>query len=124
MTKDSPQLIILLASGRTIRSAAKTCGTSERTVQRRMADPDFQKAVSRARVELQNKAVSALVDGSGAAVRTLKKLLRAKSESVRLQAVRTFLEFGLKTAQSADLESRVTALERKRNHERQAGFTN
>ena len=119
MKRTEPQLIVLLAAGRTVQSAAKSCGISEKTVQRRLQDPDFQKRVAKARVEITARATAALADGATTAVRTLRRLLKAKSESVRLGAVRTFLEFGLEAAQAGDLEQRVASLERRRpDHER------
>ena len=119
MKRTEPQLIVLLAAGRTVRSAAKTCAMSERTIQRRLQDPDFQKRVAKARVDITARATAALADGASAAVRQLRRLLKAKSESVQLGACRAFLEFGLEAEPAMDLEQRVASLERRRyGHER------
>jgi hypothetical protein len=48
-----------------------------------------------------------------AAAATLRKLLKAEAETVRLGAARALLELGTKLRESAELEERLRALEEK-----------
>ena len=58
-------------------------------------------------------AVGQLADASTAATATLRKLLAAEAETVRLGAARSILELGTKLRESVEFEERVRALEAK-----------
>jgi len=64
-----------------------------------------------ARAELVSRAVGSLADASAAAVTTLRALLEADSESVRLGACRAILDLGLRLREAEELERRIAALE-------------
>jgi hypothetical protein len=68
-------LILAVASGQTVREAARHVGLAERTAYRRAAEPEFRLAVSRARADLLTRAVGQLADTATAAVATLRSLL-------------------------------------------------
>jgi hypothetical protein len=107
---DAP-LIVALAAGATIRDAAKQAGVSEKTAHRRAASPDFQKRVSEARTQMVQRAVGMLSEASTEAVTTLRGLLDAESESVRLGACRAIVELGTRLRESEELERRIACLE-------------
>ena len=110
--RDADQaLIAALAAGATKQEAARLAGVGERTLYRRLEDPDFRSRVDRARVELIHRTVGRLADASAVAVTTLRSLLEADRESVRRGARRAILESGLKLRQSEELERRIAALE-------------
>ena len=110
--RDADQaLIAALAAGATKQEAARLVGVGERTVYRRLEDPRFRRRVDEARAELVNRAVGSLADASSAAVATLRALLEADSESVRLGACRAILDLGLKLREAEELERRIRALE-------------
>ena len=110
--RDADQaLVAALAAGATKQEAARLAGVGERTIYRRLEDPDFRRRVDQARSELVTQAVGRLADASAAAVTTLRALLGADSESVRLGACRAILDLGLKLRESEELERRIAALE-------------
>ena len=84
---------LALACGRTLREAAEASG------------------VNGLRGELTSRALGRLAEGMALAADTLRELLAAKSEGVRLSAARAVLELGNKLRESVELEQRLTALE-------------
>ncbi len=102
---------LALARGENFTDAAKCSGWSVRTIERRMADSDFQAEVRRIRSRLVDAACGKLADGATAAVETLRSLLTAESESVRLLAARSILEICCKFREVVELESRLAELE-------------
>jgi hypothetical protein len=104
-------LIAALAGGATIESAAARAGVSERTARRRLDEPEFRKQVDEARREMLTRAVGKLADAGTEAAETLRKLLQAESESVRLGACRAILELGTRLREAEELERRLVALE-------------
>jgi hypothetical protein len=57
------------------------------------------------------RAAGQLADGMAQAVATLRKLLTAESESIRLAAARSILEIGPRLRETAELEERLAAVE-------------
>jgi hypothetical protein len=111
MRKGDLALLVALAGGSTLREAAHAAGLGERTVARRLADPDFRRRVRDVQAEMVGRALAKLTDGMAAAADTLRQLLRARSESVRLGAARALLELTGKVREAAELEQRLRALE-------------
>ena len=108
---DSP-LVAALAGGATVRDAARQAGVSERTVYRRLDDPEFSRGVTEARAELVTRAVAMLAEAGTEAVRTLRALLAdGTPPAVRLGAARAVLELGTKLRESEELEQRLATLE-------------
>jgi hypothetical protein len=106
-----PALIVALASGCMVEDAARQVGVGETTIYRRLAEPEFRRHVDEARREMLTRAVGRLADAGTEAADTLRKLLIADSESVRLGAARSVLELGVKLRESMELEQRIAALE-------------
>jgi hypothetical protein len=104
-------LIAALASGATVEDAARTSGVSETTVYRRLREADFRQRVTDVRGEMVSRAVARLSATSTLASDTLRALLAARSETVRLGAARSILELGAKLRESEELAARVSALE-------------
>ena len=104
-------LVAALAAGSTKQEAARLAGVGERTVYRRLDDPQFRRRIEQARAELVGQTVGRLTDASTAAVATLRALLEAENESVRLGACRTILELGRNLRESEELERRLAVLE-------------
>jgi hypothetical protein len=118
--KGDSALIAALAGGATVRDAAKTANLNESTVHRRLEDPDFRRAVHGARGALVAQAVGQLADASTEATSTLRALLRADAETVRLGAARSILELGTRLRETEELAARVVALEERQASARQA----
>ena len=111
------RLLGALAAGLPIAEAATEAGLSARTVYRRLATPGFQQRLAAVRDELVVAALGELAGSASEAVATLRGLLDASDERVRLQAARVLLEQLLRLREAVTLEQRVAALER--NHHKQ-----
>ena len=104
-------IIVALAGGRTVQAAALAGGVAESTVYRRLRDADFCRHVTESRAEFTARALGKLSAASTAAASTLRMLLKAESEAVRLSAARSILELGTRLRESVELEQRILALE-------------
>ncbi len=104
--KGDAALLLALAAGQTVRDAARLSGVGERTATRRVADLDFRRRVAELRAEMIDRALGRMADGMADAAATLRRLLSAESESVRLGACRAMLELGVKLREGAELDQR------------------
>src|SRR5262249_15556270 len=104
-------LALAVATGQTLRDAARAAGVSERTAARRWADPAFRGRVTRLRGDMVQRSLGRMADGMAEAADVLRQLLGAESESVRLGAARSLLELAVKLRDSVELEGRLQALE-------------
>jgi len=109
--KGTSALLVGLAAGQTVRDAAQSAGISERTAGRRTANPDFRRRLTELRAEMVGRALGKLADAAADAVEMLRKLLKAKADSVKLGAARSILELGNKLRESVESEQRLAALE-------------
>jgi hypothetical protein len=109
--KADAALLVALAAGQTVRDAAQSAGLGERTATRRVADPEFRRRVYELRAEMVGQALGKMADGMTEAADTLRKLLTAQSESIRLGAARSILELGNKLRESAEFAERLAILE-------------
>jgi hypothetical protein len=110
--KAEDALLLTLACGATVESAARQCRVSERTVFRRLAEPDFQRRLQELRADMVLRTSGALTAASTESVRTLLELQKpAHSGNVRLGAARAILEIGMKLREVVELETRIAALE-------------
>jgi hypothetical protein len=111
--KGDTALLLGLASGQTVRDAARAAGIGERTATRRVADPDFRRRIAEMRAEMIGRALGQLADGMTEAASTLRGLLAAEGESVRLGAARSILELGHKLREAVEFEERIADLEQR-----------
>jgi hypothetical protein len=106
------KLLMALACGATVESAARQAGVSESTVYRRLDDPAFRQQLQALRADMVQRTAGALTAAANESVRTLLELQKAAAPpAVRLGAARSILEIGIKLREAADLEERLTALE-------------
>ncbi len=105
------QAILALLTRPTIPEAAKACGVGEATLWRWMQEPEFRDRYRQARRQVLEGAIASLQQAAGEAATTLRTLLKAESETVRLGACRAILEQATKGADLLDLEARIAALE-------------
>ena len=106
-----PALLAALAGGQPVEAAARVAHVSERTTRRRLGDPTFQRALADARRIVLGQALGVLTDAATAAARTLRALLDAESESVRVRAATAILDAARAHVELDDLAQRVVALE-------------
>jgi hypothetical protein len=104
-------LALALASGLTVEAAARQASVAPRTAYRRLADPGFRREVDALRADMVEQALGRLTEGMTAATDTLRALLSARSESVRLAAARSILELGPRLREASELEQRMRDLE-------------
>ncbi len=105
------QLVLALAAGASVASAARKTGCSARTLFRRMEDEAFRRQVARARGRIVSRATSMLAQTSIRAVATLRKLLDNENPSVKRMAARSVLESLARLAGQGEMEERVAELE-------------
>jgi AcrR family transcriptional regulator len=106
------KIIIALASGATIRAAARKAGVSQRTVYRRLQDPEARTQLADARKQFVERALSHLTRGTVEAAIVLRRLLRSKVEKNRLYAARAIIELGSKLHDKEELQERFAELEK------------
>lgn len=100
-----------LATGATYAAAGTVAGVSERTVRRRMGDPQFAAEVSVRRGEQVATVTGQLVAAGTDAVEVLRDCLRSDTDSVRLRAAHLILTVGAQLRHAHELEERLGALE-------------
>jgi hypothetical protein len=108
-------LALALAAGLTVEAAARQANVAPRTVYRRLDDPGFLREVDTLRADMVGQALGRLTESMTAAADTLRALLAARGESVRLGAARSILELPLRIREAAELEQRVRDLEGRLN---------
>lgn len=109
-------LLIALACGATIESAARTAGVSATTVYRRMRNPEFHAELQRVRAEMVQRTAGMLTGAAGEAVKTLVALQDLTTPPpVRLGAARAILELGLRLRETVELAERIAAVEARLN---------
>jgi transposase-like protein len=105
------ELIRALAAGATVRRAAERAGVDERTVYRRLADPDFRRAVSEARDRTFDSARGQLAGLADRAIETLERLMESDKPSVALGAAKAVLELGPRLRKATEFEERLSRSE-------------
>jgi hypothetical protein len=107
-------LLMALACGATVDHAAHSAGVSVRTAHRRLNEEGFQKRLQDVRADMVQRTVGMLTASGMEATKTLISLLESRvPQAVRLGAVRTILEFGIKLREIDELAQRIAALEAK-----------
>jgi hypothetical protein len=105
-------LLLALACGATVENAARSASLSERTVFRRLDEPEFRRRLQRMRDEMAQRTTASLTAAGLEAVRTLVDLLQStKPPAVRLGAARGILELGVRLREASELTERISSLE-------------
>ena len=110
--KAEDALLLALACGATVEAAGRQCGLSERTIYRRLREPDFRQRLQDLRADMVQRTAGTLTAAATEAVRTLLDLQKPTAPPpVRLGAAKAILEIGMKVREVAELEQRLQALE-------------
>ena len=109
---------LALASGRTIKAAAKETKVGERTLHRWLkTDPSFRQRVTDYRDEFVSQTVGRLSALSVKATDTVAGLLDSEDEKVQIQAVRLVYESLAATREAVEFAARLNAVEQWRERE-------
>ncbi len=106
-------LVLALARGMTQKRAAAESGVSRSTVVRRLQDAAFQERVANARRDILTRATSQIADSLALAIRTLRAILKSKSEQNQLGAAKSLLALALPLNEQLNLNERLEVLERR-----------
>jgi len=105
-------LLIALACGATVEAAARQIGISERAAYKRLEKPEFKRQLQELKVDMVQRASSALAAANMEAVKALLELVKPNvAPSTRLGAARSIIELGMKLCEFTDLGQRLLALE-------------
>jgi hypothetical protein len=116
-------LLAALACGASQEKAAQQAGVSRSTVQRRLADPAFQRQLEAFRAELVQRTTAVLTASGLEFVKTLVALTSADTPApTRLGAARAGLEMAAKYRELADIEQRLRALEQRQAESQAADY--
>lgn len=107
-------LLLALACGATVESAADKAGISRRTAHRRLADPAFRRRLSALRADMLQRTAGMLTAASLESVKTLLTLQGAANPAaVRLGAAKAILSLGPAYREVSEWEERLLALEQR-----------
>ncbi len=109
--RDDNKLLVLLASGTTLRQAALECGLDQSTVYRRMQNPAFRTRVEEARRAYVTSAIDRMAASQLEAIDKLRELLRDGEERTQLDAAKSLLTIGIEWRKTVVLEQRLQRLE-------------
>jgi len=105
-------LLVALACGATVDSAARAAGVAPRTVHRRLKDPEFQRRLQAMRGDMVERSTAMLTAAGMESVKTLLALQHPTiPPAVRLGAARAALEIGMRQREASELTARIAALE-------------
>ena len=105
-------MMLALACGATVESAARKASVSERTIYRRLKDPGFQRDLAKLQSEMVQRATAMLTASTLESAKTLLSLQDpSMPPAVRLGAARAVVDFGVKMRQLVELEERLAAME-------------
>jgi ABC-type spermidine/putrescine transport system permease subunit I len=105
-------LIAALATGQTVREAARTAGVTPRTVYRRMAAPAFKASIMQARAAVVSLTTGKMLAGMSLASDVLIAHLQHAEPRIQQQAAAKLIALALKLNAANDLEQRIEELER------------
>jgi hypothetical protein len=110
--KAEDALLAALACGATVENAARAAGVCERTVYRRLRDPEFYRQFQAMRADMVQRTTGMLTAASLESVKTLLELQKATYPAgVRLGAAKAVVELSIRMRESGELMDRIAALE-------------
>jgi hypothetical protein len=104
-------LASILAAGAKHCDAALRVGISERTIQRRLLDPEFAAMVQKFRTQMVDEALGKLASKLTEATDAIAGLISSENEAVRLRAAERLIELTLRVGEHIDIRQRVEELE-------------
>jgi hypothetical protein len=110
--RSDEKLLLALACGASVESAARSAGVSPRTAHRRLNNPEFQRQLKKLKRDMLDRASGILAAGTLEAAKSFLAFQDPSTpKTVRLGAARSIFQYSLKMQDSLDLEGRIAALE-------------
>ncbi len=103
----------LILASKNITEGVKKVGTTRETFYQWMQDDEFKAEFIRQRQEIVDIGFHALMASAMDAVKVIRDLLSAKSESVRLRAAQAILDNIQKSIELENIEKRLDEIERR-----------
>lgn len=100
-----------VASGVSVRDAAKQTRVSERSAYRWSREPEFRQSVHEIREQLCSQLTASLSQAAKLAIQTLEELMRTGSQGVQLGAAKATLDLGLRYNERFNLVEQLGDLE-------------
>jgi hypothetical protein len=108
------QLLLALACGASVETAARTLKISESTIRRRLRDHRFAARLKQMRSDMAVRIADQLTAASTEGARTMVELMKAGNPpSVRLGASKAVVELSMKARENADVQQRMNELEQR-----------
>ncbi|MBQ6170013.1 MAG: hypothetical protein IJK30_08675 [Ruminococcus sp.] len=115
MAKNIPNEVIVaeLLNSVSIRAAAKKLGLQEKTIYKRMQQPEFDKLYANARKEVVEQATARLQNFANQAVSCLALVMAREGTApqVRVNAADAILRYCLKFSEKSDITDKLDKLE-------------
>jgi len=111
MSRTDEGIIAALLTSRSVKEAAAQVGISDRTMSRRLADPDFQQKLREAGVSLLRGALGSLPGLVTDAVDVLDEGMRSPDQKLRLRAADLVLRHTFRFLNAVDYDQRILRLE-------------
>jgi len=106
------KVLIGLLGRASFAEAADSVGVNERTIQRWLKEPEFQKRLSRARDDIYLEAMDSLRDTSIRAAKKLGDLVDSPSEKTALKACELIQSLNRQITEEKGLVKRIEELEK------------
>lgn len=116
MDRRKEQAMAALLECPTHTEAAEAAGISQSTLRKYLRDPDFKAEYERKQKDLVSSACDEGKKSLHLAISTLRAVCKSTDDSAqtRVQAARSLLDYTIKLIEIADLDERITTLEKER----------
>jgi hypothetical protein len=105
------RLLGVLATGASVRGAAKITGLSESLIWRRLADSQFKARLQKARSDILERAIAHAGQACVESMIVLRRLLRKKNDQTKLKAALGILAASPRLREEGSFEERLQTLE-------------
>jgi transposase-like protein len=106
------RVALALAGGRTVAAASRECRVHASTIWAWLKQPEFRSRIAELRQQWLDTAIGRLGELLGQeALDTLKQLLRARSDGIKLESVKAAFELYTGIVNSTELQARIAQLE-------------
>jgi len=112
LTPKQKRAIAAILTARTYEDAIKAARIGRHTFYNYLKQPHFKAELDRQLNDLTDGAFNQLKGASGDAVDTLRTLLNSESETIRLRASQSIIDYVVKARELGDISARLDEIER------------